>query len=238
MPIYEREKEYMSLLAIREHTVSELSKILFISEPTVRRDITQMRKKELVECRRGVVSLKTRSPNEQIPLFIRQLEHSDKKQKIAERAASLIKDGMVIMLDASTTACAIVPHLARFNKLFVITSGARTAIALAAMGIRTLCTGGEMILESLSYVGGDAARTLSGYTADIAFFSCSALSDSGLATDNSIAENDIRKIMISRAKQSYLVCDSDKLGKTDLNILCDVKDIDGVITDDRVRMSQ
>ena len=184
MPIYEREKNYISLLAEREYTISELSKILFVSEPTVRRDILSMKKDELVECVRGRVRLKTSSPDKRIPLFVRDFRNNEQKQKIAEKAAVLVKDGMVIMLDASTTACCIVPYLAAFRNLFIITSGARTAIALASVGIRTVCTGGELTLESLSYIGGDAMRTLSGYTADIAFFSCSGLSDGGLATDN------------------------------------------------------
>ena len=231
MPIYEREKNYISLLSEREYTISELSKILFVSEPTVRRDILSMKKDELVECVRGRVRLKTSSPDKRIPLFVRDFRNNEPKQKIAEKAAALVKDGMVIMLDASTTACCIVPYLAVFHNLFVITSGARTAIALASVGIRTVCTGGELALESLSYIGGDAMRTLSGYTADIAFFSCSGLSDGGLATDNSISENDMRKIMMSRAKKSYLLCDSSKYGKVDLNIICDIKNIDGVIMD-------
>ena len=171
MPIYEREKEYISLLAEREYTISELSKILFVSEPTVRRDILSMKKDELVECVRGRVRLKTSSPDKRIPLFVRDFRNNEQKQIIAKKAALLVKDGMVIMLDASTTACCIVPYLAAFRNLFVITSGARTAIALASVGIRTVCTGGELTLESLSYIGGDAMRTLSGYTADIAFFS-------------------------------------------------------------------
>lgn len=231
MPIYEREKNYISLLAEREYTISELSKILFVSEPTVRRDVLSMKKDELVECVRGRVRLKTNSPDKRIPLFVRDFRNNEQKQKIAEKAAALVKDGMVIMLDASTTAYCIVPYLAVFRNLFVITSGARTSIALASMGIRTVCTGGELALESLSYIGGDAMRTLSSYNADIAFFSCSSLSDGGLATDNSIAENDMRKIMMSRAKKSYLLCDSSKFGKLDLNIICDIKKIDGVITD-------
>lgn len=231
MPIYEREKEYIKLLGERMYTVAELSKILFISEPTVRRDIRSMKKNELIECERGRVKLKISSPDKRIPVFIRDISNNEKKRKIAERAVRLVKDGMVVMLDASTTACCIVPYLAELHNLFVITSGARTATALASMGIRTVCTGGELILESLSYIGGDAMRTLSGYTADIAFFSCSALSDEGLATDNSISENDIRKIMIKQAKKSYLLCDSSKIGKTDLSIICDIADIDGVITD-------
>ncbi len=231
MPIYEREREYIKLLSDRAHTVSELSKLLFISEPTVRRDIRSMKKNELVECERGRVRLRINSPDKRIPAFIRDFRNKEAKQEIGERAAAHIRDGMVIMLDASTTTCSVVPFLARFHNLFVITSGAKTAVALASMGIRTICTGGELILESLSYIGGDAMRTLGGYNADIAFFSCSALSEDGIASDNSIAENDMRRIMIERSKKKYLLCDASKYGKSDLNILCDVKNIDGVISD-------
>ena len=85
MPIYEREKNYISLLAEREYTISELSKILFISEPTVRRDVLSMKKDELVECVRGRVRLKTNSPDKRIPLFVRDFRNNEQKQKIAEK---------------------------------------------------------------------------------------------------------------------------------------------------------
>ena len=42
MPIYEREEEYIKLLSVSNYTVKNLSKKLFISEPTVRRDINAM----------------------------------------------------------------------------------------------------------------------------------------------------------------------------------------------------
>ena len=231
MPIYEREKEYLRILSEREHTVSELAARLYVSEPTVRRDVVAMREKELVSSKRGRISLNVHSPDKRVPAFIRELSEGDKKRKIAEKAKHLIKDGMVIMLDASTTAYCLLPHLADFRNLFVITSGARTALALAEMGIRTLCTGGELIAESYSYVGGDALRTLFAYNADIAFFSCHTLSDDGIAADNSIAENDIRKMMIKKSKRSYLLCDSSKFSSISLNTLCDIKDIDGMISD-------
>lgn len=231
MPIYDREKEYLRLLSERELTVSELASRLFVSEPTVRRDVVAMKEKELVSSKRGRVSLNVHSPDKRIPSFIRELADGEKKRKIAEKAKTLIKDGMIIMLDASTTAYCLLPHLSEFRNLFVITSGARTALALAEMGIRTLCTGGELIGESYSYIGGDAIRTLSSYNADIAFFSCHTLSDDGLAADNSIAENDVRKMMIKKAKKSYLLCDSSKFSRISLNTLCDIKDIDGVISD-------
>ena len=231
MSAYERENEYIRLLSEREHTVKELATRLFVSEPTVRRDIVELKKKELVICKRGLVTLKTSSPDKRIPMFIRDLEHPEEKQEIAAKAVNLIKDGYVVMLDASTTAYCLVPYLARFKNLFVITNGAKTAIALAAMGIRTLCVGGEITLESFSYVGTDAERTLRSYNADIAFFSCRGLTAEGLATDNSILENSIRRIMMSNSTRSFLLCNRSKFGNKYLHTLCDVQEIDGVISD-------
>jgi len=231
MATYTRENDYIRLLSEREHTVKELAGKLFISQPTVRRDIALLKEKEILTCTRGIVRLKANAPDNRIPMFIRDLEHPQEKQAIAARAAERIKDGYVIMLDASTTAYCLIPHLSRFKNLFVITSGAKTALALASMGIRTLCTGGETVPDSFSYVGTDAERTLRGYNADIAFFSCRGLTEEGLATDNSIRENAIRQIMIQNAAQSWLLCDKSKLGKKYLHTLCRTDQITGTILD-------
>jgi len=230
MSIYNRENQYIKLLAQKPHSVKELSEKLFISEPTVRRDIILLQKKELLTCKRGIVTLKTNSPDQRIPLFIRHLEQNEAKQIIARKTLTHIKDGYVIMLDASTTAFHILPHLTEFKNILVITNGAKTAIESASMGIRTICTGGEMTLESFSYIGPDAENILSRYNADIAFFSCRGISD-GIATDNSIMENNIRKIMIKNSKTKYLLCDKSKFNRTYLNTLCHIDDIDGLISE-------
>ena len=231
MSTHEREDAYIRLLTEKDHTIAQLSEKLFVSHPTVRRDIAVLKQKDLVLCSRGLVSLKTNSPDHRIPMFIRDLENPIPKRQIAQQAAQHIRDGYVIMLDASTTAYCLLPFLSHFKNLFVITSGAKTAIALAAMGIRTLCTGGEMVLSSFSYVGSDAERTLRSYNADIAFFSCRGITEDGVATDNSIAENAIRRIMIENSRQSFLLCDRSKLGKTYLHTLCKEKNLTGIITD-------
>lgn len=229
MATYERENQYIRLLSERDYSVKELAARLFISEPTVRRDIGVLKKKELLLCTRGLVTLKTSSPDKRIPMFIRDLEHQEEKQQIARKAAALIKDGHVIMLDASTSAYCLLPYLSQFKNLFVITSGAKTAIALANMGIRTLCIGGEMALESFSYVGPDAERTLRDYNADIAFFSCRGLTEDGIATDNSILENSVRRIMMENSAQSWLLCDSSKVGNRYLHTLCRAEELTGIL---------
>lgn len=231
MSIYEREEKYINFLSEREHTVKELANKLFLSEPTIRRDILILERKNVVTRKRGKVSLKINAADKRIPLFIRDMENISAKKEIALKAVSYIKDGDVIMLDASTTAYCLLPHLANFKEIFVITNGAKTAIELAAMGIKTICTGGELTRESFSYVGTDAESILSRYNADIAFFSCRGITEEGLVTDNSILENSIRKIMIKNSKKSYLLCDKSKFGKNYLNTLCRIKDLEGLVTD-------
>ncbi len=231
MSIYEREKDYIRLLTERSYKITELSQALYISEPTVRRDVVSMKKNGLIESNRGLISLKTTSPDRRIPSFLREVQKADEKRVIAHHAISHVKDGMVIMLDASTTAYCVIPFLADFQSILVITSGAKAALALASYGINTICTGGKMISQSYSYVGGDAIRTLSSYNADVAFFSCHGLTEDGIASDTSIEENEIRKVMIQQSSEAYLLCDKSKLGKKGLNILCNVKDISGVISD-------
>lgn len=229
MSIYERENEYIRILTEREYTVKELANLLFVSEPTVRRDVTELLKKDLITRKRGVIKLKTGSPNELVPMFLRDTENIEEKQGIAAKAVKLIKDGDAIMLDASTTVQCLVPYLREFKNIFVITSGAKTALTLANMGIRTLCTGGEMVTRSFSYAGPDAERTLSLYNADIAFISCRGITEDGIATDSSITENSMRKIMMKNSKRTYLLCDSSKVGKRYLNVLCEKNDVTEVI---------
>lgn len=231
MSIYEREQQYINLLSERDFSVSELSERLFISEPTVRRDIIALEKKDIVLCKRGTVKLKVNYADKRIPLFIRDLEQQQVKKEIALKALSFIKDGNVIMLDASTTAYHLIPHLSSFKNILLITNGAKTALDAVSMGIKTICTGGEMTLESFSYIGPDAEATLKNYNADVAFFSCRGISDDGIISDNSIMENSVRKIMIKNSKESYLLCDKSKFGNKYLNTLCHKDDLSGVITE-------
>lgn len=230
MSIYNREQQYINILSTGEYTVKELANKLFVSEPTVRRDVLTLVQKGLISRKKGRISLEITSADMRIPLFIREIEMQKEKQEIALKAISHIKNGNVIMLDASTTAYCLAPHLINFEKIIVITNGAKLAIELVAMGIKTICTGGELTHDSFSYIGTDAEDILRRYNADVAFFSCRGISEDGLATDNSILENSMRRIMIQNSKKSYLLCDSSKFGKKYLYTLCNTRQIDEIIT--------
>ena len=230
MSIYNREDRYIKLLSERTYTVKELSETLFISEATVRRDIVALKEKDIVVSNRGTVKLKSKYADQRIPLFIRDLESNDEKKEIALKAMSYVKNGDVVMLDASTTAYHLLPHLATFKNILLITNGSKTAIDAVSMGIKTICTGGEMTPESFSYVGTDAEQLLRRYHADVAFFSCRGVSEDGTVTDNSVLENVLRRIMIKNSKKKILLCDKSKLGKTYLHTLCHKDELDMIIS--------
>ena len=90
MSIYKREMQYIRLLSERERTVKELSELLFVSEPTVRRDILALKEKETLVSKNGVVRLKSSFSDKRIPLFVREQEYNSEKLRIARDRKSVV----------------------------------------------------------------------------------------------------------------------------------------------------
>lgn len=235
MPFYEREEKILSLLSVNEVTsVEDIASKLFISKPTVRRDLDKLAKKGLITRTHGGASLLKNAADEKIPFVLREQEQNNAKTIIAKKAVEFIEDGYTIMLDGSTSAFAIVPLLSEFKNLIIITNNAKASIALGQMGIKNICTGGHMINKSFTFVGEDAKRTIKNYNADVAFFSSRGLSANGYLSDNSIEENQVRRTMIKKSKKSVFLCDNSKFEKTYLNNLCHISEIDEIICNGKV----
>lgn len=211
-------------------TVAELAGYIYASEPTVRRDLTAMEREGVIKKVYGGAMIKT-SADREIPMDVRLRNASQAKDLIAQKACEFVHDGDVIILDASSSAMAMVKYLEQFKELIVITSGAKTAVALAEAGIRTLCTGGVMITNSFSYVGQQAQDFISGINADVLFFSCHGISEDGKVTDLAMEEVNLRKAMMRQAKRKILLCDKSKQGKVYFYNLCTVDDVDAVISE-------
>lgn len=230
MPFYEREDLILNALLEKESmSIRELSTKLFVSVPTLRRDLIKLEEKGRIMRTHGGAKLLKRAADEQLPFFYREQVQNDSKSIIARKAVELIQDGDVIMLDGSTSAYSLVPLLADFKKIIVITSSAKAAIMLGQMGINNICTGGHMINRVLSYVGEDAEKTVRNYNADIVFFSGRGADMQGNITDSSIEENRLRRVMMEQSKKRILLLDSSKLGETYLNTLCHLSEVDEVI---------
>ena len=232
MLISERHKQIIKALQNNPNiSVRELAQMLHFSEPTIRRDFTELHKKGIITKHYGGAILNKGAADREIPFVMRENEKSHNKTLIGQQAASLVRDGMVIMLDGSTSAYHLVPYLARYKDIIVITSGAKTAVALAELQIPVFSTGGKMLTNSYSYIGTEAEETARKFNADIMFFSCHGLSDDGMMSDPSIEEANLRQVMFQKSKQKYLLCDSSKFGKVFFYDMGNVSQLDGVISD-------
>ena len=227
----DREKSILEIV-IKEKavTVKDLARRLYASEPSIRRDLCSLEKQKLLRRTHGGAVLDENALSEiKVPFLIRELEKSDEKITIARKAAAFVPDGSIVFLDASTSAYVMIPFLAEKRNLIVITNGIKALAKLSESHITCIGTGGNVVHSCLAFVGEDALRTIAEYNADFCFFSCRGLSEDGKITDIAQSENAVRRKMIEHAKSSYLLCTSDKIGKTCYHNLCTADDITGVI---------
>lgn len=228
----EREKEILEILLKQKNvTVKQLADLLFISEPSVRRDLASLENQRLIKrIHGGAILEETMMSKNKIPFLIREYEQSNDKTLIAQKAIEFVNDNDVIFLDASTSCYYLIPFLASKRNITVITNGVKTLTKLAEYDINVIATGGSLVNSCLALVGEEAFKTIESYNADIAFFSCRGLSDDGYLTDIAPEENNIRKRMIKNSKKAYLLCASEKFGKKYFHNLCHKDELTGIIT--------
>lgn len=229
----EREKQILEILLKEKRVgVKQLAEVLFISEPSVRRDLASLEKQNLIKrVHGGAILEETALSKNKIPFLIREYEQSSAKTLIAQKAINLIHDNDVVFLDASTSCYYLIPFLASKRNLTVITNGIKALSKLAEYDIQTVSTGGMLINSCLALVGEEAYKTIETFNADVAFFSCRGLSDDGYLTDIAPDENNVRKRMIQNSQRSYLLCASEKFGKRYFHNLCHKDTLDGVISE-------
>ena len=214
-------------------TAEQLSQRLYVSLPTVYRDLRELQRRQLVVRSDGRIR-RSRERSVTTPLDFRRSIHAAEKAAIAKAAVKLIRDGTVIFLDASTTVSYLIGDLAAFHDLTVLTNGLTTAALLRQAGVRTYCVGGALAENSLA-VGGRIARdTAARFPIDTILFSAYAVSEQGMIIDPSEEETALRRYILRRAASSVLLCDKSKFGKTSLFNLAPLSDIDYLVTDARL----
>jgi len=227
----ERHNELIKVLKEKRFaSVDYLSQKLFASLPTIRRDLAELENKGfLMRCHGGAMI--TDDEKLDIPIAFRNVTNIREKIKICKLAASLINDGNVIFMDASTTVLHIIDFIKNKKNITVVTNSMQACTLLYKYNIKTYCTGGFLLENSLAFVGRRAEEFVTDFHADIMFFSSCALDNEGYVTDYSEYEASLRKTMFKYANKLVFMCDNTKFNKSSIFNIIHLKNVDYIISD-------
>ena len=238
LPARVRRDRMLALLRERDFVrVAELAERFDVSEVTVRGDLDALQARGQLRRVRGGAVPRAAAPTE------RRFEEAEvaaaaQKRAIAGTAAAMVGDGDTIVLDVGTTTTAVAQALAERTELSdvtVFTSSLTIALALESADPRltVVVTGGTLRSKQHSLVEPLAGLVLDTINAGTAFIGCNGIDVERGVTNVNLPETEIKR-MILRSSQRRVVCaDSSKLGQVALAHVCDLDDIDQLITDDR-----
>ncbi len=211
-------------------SVRALTALLFVSEATVRRDLAELEKQgALSRSFGGAVSLG--NTRRQVPLFIRESIDSAAKSEICRRAAALVKNGDTLFIDGSSTAQHLVKYLGHLKDIVVLTYSLKTAQLMCEHHIKTFCTGGVLMENSLVCTGPESIAFVEKFNPDICFLSCKGMSAEGKFSDTSSEETAIRRVALQHARTRVMLMTKNKLDSTFFHTVCHANEVDHIFTD-------
>lgn len=216
MPTLEAETRRAKILEILKENgqvrVIELAKLLGVSQVTIRADLDALeRSGRLRRLRGGAVLWETRRA--ELPLEVTRTLHAREKEAIGKKAASLVKDGDVILLDVGSTATEMAKALSpNLRDVVVITSALNIALLLESHpGLTVIVTGGRLRPLQHSLVNPFGTLLLAELNADRAFLGCNGVHPERGFTNTNLEEAEIKKAMVQAAREVYFLADHSKL---------------------------
>lgn len=216
--------------------VSDLVKRFKVSEVTIRKDLEQLEKKNLlIKVRGGAIRIPKWGGVQDLDVDIKRHQNFSAKQKIGKAAAKLIKESETIILDSGTTTYEVAKNLNNFENLVILTNAIDIAALLNSYKkIKVIVPGGVIRSESYSISGQSAEAFFKNFYCDKLFLGVDSFDiNKGLSTPN-IEEASINKIMISIAKEVIAVCDSSKFTKPGFALIAPTSDVHTIITDNNL----
>ena len=211
--------------------VAEIAAKLGCSTASVRRDLQMLERQRLLSRTHGGAI--AGSMVYELPLRYRGGRHREEKRRIAEAAAARVDESVVTVgLTGGTTTTEVARRLVDRQGLTVVTNALNIAAELALRpNLRLMVTGGTARSESYELVGPHAEVVLSAMNLDIAFVGVDGITAGGGLTTYHDIEAHTNKVLIQRARQVIVVADGSKVGRLAFARICELADIDELITD-------
>jgi DeoR/GlpR family transcriptional regulator of sugar metabolism len=229
----DRKKEIVTLLEdLGMVRVSDMSKRFGVTEE-IRRDLERLENEGLLLRTHGGAVL-NRKDGPELPVLQRELIQLDEKKLIGEYAASIVNDGEVIAMDASTTCLQMAKQLPN-KEVTVMTYSVAIAFELIKKtNIQVFLIGGYLDRHSLGNTGTPAEKMIEGYHVDKFFFSCQGFDMQRGVSEPYEAHVQLKKRITTISDQLILLADSSKFQRKSLVHLIGLEEVNILVTDNNM----
>ena len=230
-----RRRAIIAALAERGRAgVVELAERFGVSVVTIREDLRGLEVEgRLVRTRGGALAAEAEARSE-LPLELTAKTNAVAKRAIGVEAASMVRDGLTVIIDVGSTTTALAEALPKtLRNVTVITNAINIALLLEEHpGCSVVVTGGTLRPSQHSLVDPFGSTLLARLNADIAFIGCNGVDSVRGVTNSNLAEAEIRQAMIASAAKVVTLADHTKLGRVAAALITRVEGIDLLVTDD------
>ncbi len=220
------------VIARETATIDELCETFGVSKNTIRRDLNELEARgHIAKVYGGVTAISSASA---VPTPIRSGMHSADKTLIGRLAAEEVADGDTIFLDSGTTTVCMLKFLTKKKRITLVThSLGAMAEASKYENLSVISLGGIYSRPTDSFVGLSAFEALSAMKINKAFMAATGVSLENGMTNTTFLEAEIKRGVVQRASQIFLLADGSKLERDAMVSFCPLSRLTGFITDRR-----
>lgn len=213
--------------------IEDLVQHFGVSRMTIHRHIDALAQQGVLRKLHGMVTVQPSGLYESTFRY-RETVGKAEKEALARAAMAYVEAGQAIMLDDSSTACALAGLLSEARPLTVITNSYVSAGKLIdADEVELISLGGKYHRHYNAYIGITCEKAVASLRANVLFCSASAI-DGVTAFIQDAQVTKVKQAMMASSSRKILIVDSSKFGKLALNVLSDLTAFEVVLTTDRV----
>jgi DeoR/GlpR family transcriptional regulator of sugar metabolism len=226
-----RERQEYILREVNLHNrvlTSDLSEAINVSEDTIRRDLSELSETgKIIKAHGGALSKSFHTSFQ-----INGVYSHDKKKCIAQKAVTLIQDGMFILSGGGTTITELAKALPEQLQATFFTGSLPAAIEyIQHPTAEVIFIGDRVSKNSRITVGGDAIQKIGQINADLCFLGINALDPEKGLTDNDWDVVQIKKAMIRASRKVVALTISEKLFTQQKIRVAELAELDIIITE-------
>ncbi len=226
-----RQNEIIALLNQQDRVeVEDLAQRFGVSLQTVRADLRDLSARgALSRVHGGAVRISSAASQDYAD---RRRLNAGGKQAMATLAAELIPDNCSISLNIGTSTEQVARALSGHRGLTILSNNINIINMMMGGQAKDLILAGGTVRQSDgAIVGEDAVAFIARYKVDFAVIGASALDADGAVMDHDPREVSVARAILKNARQRVLVCDGSKFERSAPVRICDLSDLDVVITD-------